>query len=756
MTKKKRTIFFKTKYFGLFIGFVFALFFSFAGIFFNFFLNTESKVLDTYFNLKSRTTKTAVQKGVWFSEENKNVSPAIQIIGVDLKSLQKFGAWPFSRSIHASLINSFNRITNQNEREKALFLDFFFIDDYEDSISDAILAKSINDSGKVFLETILDASSFNDEIDEDMFNRQNFLFSKTNQIGLVQGNWKDLRPYFGLQTNLSLFNSVVKGYGSANLTPDYSDEVIRKQPLFLKYSQLLECVAFEDLSVDFEIDESRFQRLCWLDSKGIEHQINLPLNEADLHRLELHIYKNAPPLYDPYGTGDYTQETRVIELYQDYFIPSIAFSLALEHWGVGLESCELHIGKEIIVHLDKTKTISIPIDDQCQMFINFAGKPSSSATSEYRTFPVYSYVGYAVDTPENLNFWPETMGVKDKIVMVGAFDKGMADDEKLTPYGMMFGIEIHANSVNTLITENFITKPHRAIQFLLPFFIIFIVSLLASKMKNLWSIPVVLVFMLSTFISYSLIFDLYSIVFNYYVPLLGSLLTYVIIVLYRASTEEREQRKIKAMFGKYVSPDVVAQMIDNPPELGGVDKELTVFFSDIRGFTSLSETLSPQELVKHLNEYLSAMTDIILETSGTLDKYVGDEIMCFWGAPLEVKDHAYKACCCALLQIKKLAELNSRWPKERQISIGIGINTGIMTVGNMGSKGRMNYTLMGDNVNLGARLEGTNKVYGTTIIVSEATYALVKDQFIFRELDTIRVKGKNRPVVMYELLDFIE
>jgi adenylate cyclase len=207
------------------------------------------------------------------------------------------------------------------------------------------------------------------------------------------------------------------------------------------------------------------------------------------------------------------------------------------------------------------------------------------------------------------------------------------------------------------------------------------------------------------------------------------------------------------MFGKYVSPEVVSQMMDNPPELGGIDRELTVFFSDIRGFTSLSETLTPQELVKHLNEYLSAMTDIILDTGGTLDKYVGDEIMCFWGAPLDVPDHARRACQCALLQRKRLAELNAAWPEERRLAIGIGINTGIMTVGNMGSAGRMNYTLMGDNVNLGARLEGTNKVYGTMIIVSEYTYAQVKDEFIFRELDTIRVKGKNRPVVIYELVD---
>ena len=210
------------------------------------------------------------------------------------------------------------------------------------------------------------------------------------------------------------------------------------------------------------------------------------------------------------------------------------------------------------------------------------------------------------------------------------------------------------------------------------------------------------------------------------------------------------------MFGKYVSPAVVDEILQAPPELGGVDKELTVFFSDIRGFTTLSESLTPQELVNHLNQYLTAMTDLILEYKGTLDKYVGDEIMCFWGAPVPQEEHALLACKCALKQMEVLGKMNSAWPPERRINIGIGINTGIMTVGNMGSIGRMNYTLMGDMCNLGARLEGTNKQYFTNIIMSEFTYMQVKDRVIARELDNIRVKGKNKPVLIYELIDVVD
>jgi adenylate cyclase len=231
--------------------------------------------------------------------------------------------------------------------------------------------------------------------------------------------------------------------------------------------------------------------------------------------------------------------------------------------------------------------------------------------------------------------------------------------------------------------------------------------------------------------------------------------TFLTIVVYREMTESRDKRRIRSMFGTYVSPRVVDQILDNPPELGGVDKDITVFFSDIRGFTTLSESMSPQELVAILNRYLTAMTDIILKYEGTLDKYEGDAIMCFWGAPLPQEDHALRACRCAVEQIAALRELNRELPMDISLDIGIGINSGRMTVGNMGSMQRMDYTLIGDNVNLGARLEGTNKQYKTNIIISENTFGLVKDQVIARELDNIRVKGKNKPVLIYELLDFV-
>jgi len=199
-------------------------------------------------------------------------------------------------------------------------------------------------------------------------------------------------------------------------------------------------------------------------------------------------------------------------------------------------------------------------------------------------------------------------------------------------------------------------------------------------------------------------------------------------------------------------------LLKNPEKLnlGGEDRDVTIMFSDIRGFTSLSEGMSPQELVSLINVYLSRMTDIIMENRGTVDKYIGDAIMAFWGAPLDDPEHPYRACKAALEMLEALKKINETLPENRRIDIGIGINTGLATIGNMGSTRKKNYTAMGDTVNLASRLEGVNKVFHTRVIISEYTYERVKDRFLCRQLDVIRVKGKTVPVKIYELIDFIE
>jgi adenylate cyclase len=239
-------------------------------------------------------------------------------------------------------------------------------------------------------------------------------------------------------------------------------------------------------------------------------------------------------------------------------------------------------------------------------------------------------------------------------------------------------------------------------------------------------------------------------------PIVLVLSLYLFLTFYKYFTEERKKKELKGTFEKYVSPAIVDEILADPShlELGGRKEIITVFFSDVRGFTTISEKLDPRALSDLLNSYLTPMTRLVFEHKGTLDKYMGDAIMAFFGAPIHYSDHAAHACRCALAHLKKLKELQDEYERKGlpTIDIGIGLNTGEASVGNMGSDIVRNYTVMGDNVNLGSRLEGINKQYGTRIIISEFTYAEVKNDFVTREIDWVRVKGKAQPVKIFELI----
>jgi adenylate cyclase len=241
-----------------------------------------------------------------------------------------------------------------------------------------------------------------------------------------------------------------------------------------------------------------------------------------------------------------------------------------------------------------------------------------------------------------------------------------------------------------------------------------------------------------------------------FLPLATLFATYSMVVSYSFFFEERQKKLVRGAFQQYMAPEVISQVLDRPEllRLGGDEKQLTAMFSDIRGFTALSEGLTPSGLVELLNEYFSEMTEVIFKNQGTLDKYIGDAMMAFWGAPLDVPDHAARACRAAIEMTSALARLQERWSQQGRprIDIGIGLNTGPMLVGNMGSERRFNYTIMGDSVNLASRLEGVNKTFGTRVIISESTAAEAHSVVTVRELDMIRVKGKTKPVTIYELL----
>ncbi|HVP19772.1 MAG TPA: adenylate/guanylate cyclase domain-containing protein [Spirochaetia bacterium] len=778
--RKGTSKFFETRYFGLVIGFlVFCLVFALT---FKTILTTEidQKLLDFNFRHKSRVSATRVQEGVTFQQANQRISPDILIIGVDDKALARFGRWPFPRKRHADLVNAFTRIKNQAERERALFLDIFFIEPSENAEDDALLVSAIRNNGRVFLETVL---TLNENANpagtsKEFFGRQDALYRNAGSITNIKGDWLKVTPFLGVDSPLKPYASATHGYGHANYLPD-PDQVNRRQPLVAKLSQLEEEIPLDQLSIEQHVDRASFERLAWIDRNNYVHEVPYPLTPALLADLKSRMEKSAP-------------ENPVVREYRDTFVPSITLSLALAYMNKTMSDIEVVLGKYIRIpdpqmynpqtgqwepykrtvrspQYDKDGNlvkdgiyrtlmeIRIPIDETGAMSINFMGPVSDPSPQGHQTFPVRSYAGYAgsITSPDPAK-WPPTKAVGNKIIMVGAFAQGMAEDEKPTPFGLMYGVEIHANALNTILMGNFLSHVEPWLQGVILFLVIMLTALMVSRLSTIWSLVIIVVLGVVYFFVYLFVFDQSDLALNFVEPVLGMVLCFIAVVVYRNRFEERDKRRIRDMFGKYVGPAVMDEVLQAPPELGGVDKELTVLFSDIREFTSMSERMSSQELVNHLNLYLTAMTDVILGHLGTLDKYVGDEIMCFWGAPVSQQDHALLACKCALRQMEVLKKMNGAWPQERRINIGIGINTGIMTVGNMGSIGRMNYTLMGDMCNLGARLEGTNKQYSTNIIISEYTYAAVKNKVVARELDNIRVKGKNRPVLIYELIDVPE
>jgi adenylate cyclase len=389
----------------------------------------------------------------------------------------------------------------------------------------------------------------------------------------------------------------------------------------------------------------------------------------------------------------------------------------------------------------------VPTAEDGKMLINYLGPE--------KTFPHYSLSDIIQGNIPKGTF-------KDKIVMVGATAIAIYDTRS-TPFsslGEYPGLEIHATIINNIITKNFLKKPKWTMIF--DALAILIIGLFTGVVvRRVGALKGILfssvLFILYICISYWL-FMYWGIWVTIIYPLLTLVLVYISLTVYRYLTEERERKKIKGAFTYYVSSSVVNEMLKHPEKLklGGDRKDLSILFSDIRGFTTIAERLTPEEVVHLLNEYLTVMTDIVLKNDGLLDKYMGDAIMALYGAPLDLPDHPIKACHSALEMMKELRNLNQKWTAEGKhpMDIGIGINTGPMMVGNMGSAQRFDYTAMGDSVNLGSRLEGANKSYKTNIIISEFTFERVKNDFTCMELDAVRVKGKKRPVKIYSLVGY--
>ncbi|WP_345993423.1 adenylate/guanylate cyclase domain-containing protein [Sulfurimonas sp. HSL-1716] len=344
---------------------------------------------------------------------------------------------------------------------------------------------------------------------------------------------------------------------------------------------------------------------------------------------------------------------------------------------------------------------------------------------------------------------------KNKIVILGITEVG-AGDIAATPMGALYGPLLHYTFLSNLLSHHLITEPPYITSVLIVIMVLlpFILLLFVKKVVNRVVLDIVGYLLVYLFVRY--IFVFYNIYSDAFYPLVAFILSTVSVEVMAFTIQEKGSRFIRNAFSSYLSADLLDKLIKNPEalSLGGEKKELSILFSDIRGFTTISESMDPVSLIKLLNRYFTPMTDAVLQNGGMLDKYIGDAVMAFFNAPVDVPDHANASCRAALQMIEELDKLNKELSLEGidPIRIGIGINTDEVVVGNMGSNTRFNYTVIGDGVNLASRVEGITKNYAVNILITEFTLKRLKEGFLTRVIEPVKVKGKDEAVLLYELM----
>lgn len=427
--------------------------------------------------------------------------------------------------------------------------------------------------------------------------------------------------------------------------------------------------------------------------------------------------------------------------YNDQIFPSLA-----------LETLRIALGvNKIFINYDENgvnniqlNNLTIPTDRYGRLLINFRGKEKT-----------FKYIS-AVDIYNN-NFKQED--IENKIALVGTSAAALMD-LRATPFESIFpGVEVHANVIDNIITQDFLYKSswidgfNVTLIFLLTFLTFFMIRKVHIALTPFFIAGLLIA---AFYINYYLLFHV-GIVINSLFPIITIILSGVISLVIGYFFEIRKKEEIKKKFASKVSKNVMEELIKNldSNHLEAKNKEITIFFSDIRKFTNISEKISkPELLIEYLNQYMTPMSEIIIKNDGTIDKYIGDSIMAYWNAPFEIENHPDKAVISGLEQLAYLSILNEKITKNNQptIDIGIGITTGVATVGEIGSIGRNDYTVIGDTINLCSRLESLCKFYESRLIISQNTKDKLKGKYVFRYLDFVQVKGKEEPIKLWEVI----
>jgi adenylate cyclase len=453
----------------------------------------------------------------------------------------------------------------------------------------------------------------------------------------------------------------------------------------------------------------------------------------------------------------------VVQNYQNELLPSFGLEVLRKYLDIpDAETIQVKNGN---VQVGK---LSVPLSQEGLMRINFVGPVGS--------FPRYSYDSVIDDErfdlgDYDLDFFSTSLLptdiFADKIVLIGSTMSELHDNFP-TPFfefkdhqgsyrkAEMPGVEIHANTIWTILNKAYFTDVSPLLSLLVLVLLIIVMYVVVLRLSTTWSVIAFVGLLIIYNLLQFVLFSQQRIVMTMVAPTIGMALSFVTATIHGYVLTQHEKRLILGAFERFVPQKVVKELIAHPEklQLGGEERFLTVLFMDLANFTSVSENLKPTELVSIINAYLTEMTDIVFKYDGIIDKYEGDALMAEFGAPVFFEDHAVKACFAALEMLRKLRSMNfSHHAKGvNRLDCRIGINTGNMIVGNMGSKNVFDYTAMGDSVNLASRLEGANKMYRTHIMISEDTYKLVKDVVVSRPLDLIRVKGRQKPVRVLEVI----